>query len=112
MDIETFIKRWKASGGSERANYQLFATDLAELLGVQKPDPAQAASKNNSYCIEHPVTFVPSGTQSRGMFGLYRAGHFVMEAKQGTNARHKILPKPQAKGFALRCRIGLSSGVC
>lgn len=38
--ITDFITRWKASGASERANYQLFLTELCELLGVEKPQPA------------------------------------------------------------------------
>lgn len=87
MDVEGFIARWAPSGGSERANYQLFASDLAELLDVPKPDPAQAKTKNNKYCFEHPVKFIHTGTQSNGLIDLYRAGHFVMEAKQGTDAK-------------------------
>ena len=38
--IESFISRWKASGASESANYQLFLMELCELLGVEKPIPA------------------------------------------------------------------------
>jgi hypothetical protein len=29
-----FVKRWSTSGGSERANYALFLTELCDLLGV------------------------------------------------------------------------------
>ena len=29
-----FIARWSAASGSERANYQLFVTELCELLGT------------------------------------------------------------------------------
>ncbi len=38
--IQEFITRWQASGASERANYQLFLSELCELLGVEKPRPA------------------------------------------------------------------------
>ncbi len=31
-DIQAFIESWKASGGAERANYQLF---LSDMLAVQ-----------------------------------------------------------------------------
>lgn len=32
--IEIFIARWQAAaGGSERANYQIFITELCDLLG-------------------------------------------------------------------------------
>ncbi len=84
MQIEDFIARWKRSGGSERANFQTFANELCEVLSLPKPAPASEATRANSYCFEHPVTFIHKGTQSRGFIDLYRAGHFVMEAKQGT----------------------------
>ena len=34
---EDFIERWAASGESERANFQLFAVKLTQLLGVDEP---------------------------------------------------------------------------
>lgn len=83
MEIEQFINRWKKSGGSERANFQTFANELCDVLGVPRPAPATQTATANSYCFEHPVTFIHTGTQSRGFLDLYRAGHFVMEAKQG-----------------------------
>lgn len=33
--IDTFITRWRASGAAERANYQLFLSELCDLLGVE-----------------------------------------------------------------------------
>ncbi|MGQ0609993.1 MAG: class I SAM-dependent DNA methyltransferase [Paracoccaceae bacterium] len=84
VQIEDFISRWHNSGGSERANFQTFANELCEVLSIPRPAPATEATAANSYCFEHPVTFIHTGTQSRGFIDLYRAGHFVMEAKQGT----------------------------
>ena len=83
MQIEAFISRWHASGGSERANFQTFATELCDTLGLPRPDPATKSPRTDAYCFEHPVTFIHTGTQSHGFIDLYRAGHFVMEAKQG-----------------------------
>lgn len=112
MQIEEFIDRWKRSGGSERANFQTFANELCEALGLPKPAPATEATRANSYCFEHPVTFIHTGTQSRGFIDLYRAGHFVMEAKQGTgnadpddDAQPALLPNlpgPTRKGHGAR----------
>ncbi|MFN3970910.1 MAG: class I SAM-dependent DNA methyltransferase [Gemmobacter sp.] len=112
MDIDDFITRWKLSGGSERANFQTFAHELTELLGVPGPAPAQDSTRKNSYCFEHSVTFLHTGAQSRGFIDLYRAGHFVMEAKQGTGgdapgdgAQPSLLPDPPAparKGHGTR----------
>jgi hypothetical protein len=110
--VAEFISRWKASGGSERANFQTFANELCEVLGLPKPAPASEATRANSYCFEHPVTFIHTGTQSRGFIDLYRAGHFVMEAKQGTGsdaadntAQPSLipdLPSPTRKGHGAR----------
>lgn len=84
--IDDFICRWTASGGSERANFQHFAIELTQLLGVQAPKPATANAQNDDYRFERPVTFIHTGTQSRGFIDLYRRGSFIMEAKQGTGA--------------------------
>ncbi|WP_338402025.1 class I SAM-dependent DNA methyltransferase [Paragemmobacter straminiformis] len=110
--MEEFITRWKASGGSERANFQTFANELCDVLGLPKPAPATEATRANSYCFEHPVTFIHTGAQSRGFIDLYRAGHFVMEAKQGTGAAAlpdeaqpgllPDLPGPLRKGHGAR----------
>jgi len=53
LEIEEFISRWKKSGGSERANFQTFANELTDILGVTRPAPATEAMRNNSYCFEH-----------------------------------------------------------
>ncbi len=38
--IESFIRRWSPSGGSERVNHQLFLTELCDVLGVERPEPS------------------------------------------------------------------------
>jgi hypothetical protein len=83
--VETFIERWRQSGGSERANFQTFANELTDLLGVPRPAPATAQAGGDSYRFERPVTFIHTGSQTRGFIDLYFAGRFVMEAKQGTD---------------------------
>jgi hypothetical protein len=65
--VAVFISRWKASGGSERANFQTFANELCEVLGLPKPAPASEATRANSYCFEHPSpssTLAPSRAAS------------------------------------------------
>lgn len=83
LDIDDFINRWRPSGGSERANLQQFAVQLTQVLNVPAPKPATADGQADDYRFEHPVTFMHTGTQSRGFIDMYRAGVFVMEAKQG-----------------------------
>lgn len=55
--VENFIQRWKVSGASERADYQLFLTELCELLGVEKPKPTSANVKEAAYTFGRPVVF-------------------------------------------------------
>jgi len=85
--IEAFIARWAASGASERANYQLFLTELCELLDVPRPDPATSDNAQNGYVFERTVTFHHGdGSTSTGFIDLYRRGAFVLEAKQGADS--------------------------
>jgi hypothetical protein len=38
--IENFIARWQKAEAAERANYQMFLTELCDLLELPHPDPA------------------------------------------------------------------------
>lgn len=82
-DIEAFIARWRAANGSERANYQLFLTELCELLDLPRPEPASDDTRDNAYVFERRVDIHhPDGSVTRGFIDLYRRGCFVLEAKQ------------------------------
>ena len=85
--IDEFIERWKSSGGSERANYQPFVIGLTELLGLEHPFPATDDDTNDHYRFERPVTFNYTHKRSTGFIDVYRAGHFVLETKQGVNQK-------------------------
>ena len=81
--IEHFIARWQHADGGERANYQLFLTELCALLGLDRPDPASVDTEENAYVFERKVSFRHTdGTTSNGYIDLYRRGAFVCEAKQ------------------------------
>ena len=81
--IDAFITRWSTATGTERANYQLFLTELCALLGLPQPDPARADREDNAYCFEHRVVFQHGdGTQSLGYIDLYRRACYVLECKQ------------------------------
>lgn len=86
MNIEEFISKWRESGGSERANFQRFADDLTQLLGVEQPRVASSDEQNDHYRFERPVKFGPTSAQKTGFIDLYRRGSFIMEGKQGANA--------------------------
>lgn len=81
--IEAFIHRWSRAGGSERANYQLFLTELCTLLELPMPEPAGDDTRDNAYVFERRVVMPqPDGTSNNGFIDLYRRGCFVLEAKQ------------------------------
>jgi hypothetical protein len=84
QQVEAFIKRWTArEGGAERANYQMFLTELCTLIGVDIPNPAGADAELNDYVFERQVKFkMPDGQTFGGRIDLYKRGSFVLEAKQ------------------------------
>ncbi|MEA3643956.1 MAG: hypothetical protein VBE63_29135, partial [Lamprobacter sp.] len=62
-DIDAFITRWGGGndstisrGGNERANLQLFLTELCTLLDLPQPEPASANNSQNAYVFERAVT--------------------------------------------------------
>ena len=88
-----FITRWQAATGSERANHQLFLTELCALLGVPQPDPARDDTRDNAYVFERRVQFAHGdGSASNGFIDCYKRGHFVLEAK-------KVRAGSHTKGF-------------
>ncbi|MCK0506845.1 class I SAM-dependent DNA methyltransferase [Aromatoleum anaerobium] len=81
--VESFIQRWHRAGGSERANYQLFLTELCTLLDLPQPEPASDDTHDNAYVFERRVVMrQPDGGANNGFIDLYRRGAFVLEAKQ------------------------------
>ena len=87
-DTAGFVARWGSSGAAERANYQLFLSELCDLLGVPRPDPTRPDDADNAYVFERGVTFHhPDGTTSTGRIDLYKRGCYVLEAKQGVEKR-------------------------
>ena len=56
--ITQFIARWEKSGGSEKANYALFFTELCDqILHVPHPEPAGPDNAKNLYVFERAVTW-------------------------------------------------------
>ena len=50
--IDAFIRRWAASGAAERANYQLFLSELCDVLEAPRPEPQAADDAQNGYVFE------------------------------------------------------------
>ena len=84
IDVEDFIARWTGrEGGAERANYQMFLSELCDVIGVARPDPAEADRKTNDYVFERAVRPRSSdGGTAPKRIDLYKKGAFILEAKQ------------------------------
>ena len=83
---DTFIERWSRAEASERANAQLFLSELCDLLEVPRPSNTHA----DGYTFEYPVKIpLGDGSLGDGRIDLYRCDAFVLEAKQYANS----LPK-------------------
>ncbi len=81
--VESFIARWQGrTGGQERANYQLFLTELCRALGLDQPDPADANHEQNDYVFERAVSKHRDEGDTIGRIDLYKRNSFVLEAKQ------------------------------
>ncbi len=80
--LPAFITRWQNSGAAERANYQLFLSELCDALDLPRPEPTVDDDTANAYVFEKTVP-LPHGTVGR--IDLYRRGCFVLEAKQGSD---------------------------
>ncbi|MBF8963783.1 class I SAM-dependent DNA methyltransferase [Pontibacter sp. FD36] len=107
--ITDFITRWKASGASERANYQLFLTELCELLGVEKPRPASDKVHEATYTFERPVVFDDGeGKTSTNFIDLYKKDCFVLEAKQGSD-KAGITEVEQLGGERIKTKTGTAT---
>ena len=86
--VEAFIERWQRSAASERANYQLFLSELCDILNVPRPNPAGPDHSKNAYVFERGVVFHHAdGSQTTGSIDLYKRESFVLEAKQGSDQK-------------------------
>ena len=84
--IDTFITRWNRSGGHERGAGHQFLLEFCTLLGLAPPDPPEAANEQNTYTFERRVERKKAdGSTVPNWIDLYKAGHFVLETKQGVN---------------------------
>jgi hypothetical protein len=71
--IDAFFNRWShLEGGAERANDAMFLSELCDVIGGPRPDPAGAMSERNDYVFQRlarRTEGIPSGSISiaRGM---------------------------------------------
>jgi len=69
--VQAFIERWRDTGGKERANYQLFLTELCRLLDLPGPEPAGDDDRDDAYVFERRVDIHHAdGSTTRGFIDL------------------------------------------
>ena len=86
--VAAFVCRWQGSAASERSNCGLFLIELCEVLGLPRPEPATGEPERDEYVFERPVHFHDAGgSTSTGFIDLYRHDCFVLETKQGCEAK-------------------------
>ncbi|MBB4398817.1 type IIL restriction-modification enzyme MmeI [Bradyrhizobium sp. ERR14] len=94
--LEALIAAASASGGAERANYQLFIEWLCGALGLPGPDLASEENSLNDYVFERRIDFKhPDGTTTSGFIDCYRKNSFVLEAKQSRKRQKARLAADQ-----------------
>src|SRR5690606_21877944 len=77
QDLKSLAARWADVPAGERANAQLYLSELTAALGVESPRP-----RGSGYEFEYPVKVVSrDGRESTNFIDLYREGCFVLEAK-------------------------------
>ena len=82
MNSAAFLERWRSAGPAERANKDLFLAELCRVLEVEEPRPKTNDPEKDSYVFEKEVLRPNAEKDSLGRIDLYRAGCFVLEAKQ------------------------------
>jgi SAM-dependent methyltransferase len=82
VNATDFLARWREAGPAERANKDSFLAELCDVLGVERPLPKTNDPEKDRYVFEKDVARSREDGTSIGRIDLFRAGCFVLEAKQ------------------------------
>ena len=101
MTTAEFLERWRHAGAAERANKDSFLVELCDVLGVERPHPKTNDPEKDVYVFEKDVARSREDGTSIGRIDLFRAGCFVLEAKQVDSAKRGTPGWEQAMNDAL-----------
>ncbi len=104
--LRDLAARWAEVPAGERANAQLYLTQLAQALEVEPPQP-----RGSGYEFELPVKVVSrDGKESTNFIDLFKEGCFVLEAKDAAAGGSDDARLRRAFGQALSYAHALSGG--
>jgi hypothetical protein len=90
-------ERWAAATAAERANAQLYLAELADALEVERPRPS-----GSGFEFDFAIRVTGrDGKETTNWVDLFRAGHFLLEAKQTSGAGSNEAAMRRAFGQAL-----------
>ena len=97
VTIDRLLEKWLGKeGGAERANYQMFLTELTIALGLPTPDTKGQGL--GDYEFEAPVkSEAIYGGKGTHRIDLYKRGHFILEAKQSQVREGEAAPDDPAE---------------
>ena len=82
QNLDAFIAKWVAAGPAERANKDLFLTELCDVLDIARPNPTTGDLDRDGYVFERKAKLAHEGGESTiGRIDLYKQDRFILEAK-------------------------------
>ena len=93
--LDHLIAEATASGGSERANYQLFISGLCDVLGVSRPAMSQEANARNDYVFERSLDYRhPDGSTTKLYVDATSAAASCLKLSSPPAARLRTSARP------------------
>ncbi|NMF56888.1 class I SAM-dependent DNA methyltransferase [Pseudanabaena yagii GIHE-NHR1] len=96
--MQAFLAKWQGSQGNERANYQTFFDDLCGALGVERPIP-KGTMQGDPYCFDKEIKVFHKEGIKTNFVDFHREGHFLIEAKQGSDKPKQSSPKRGTESY-------------
>jgi hypothetical protein len=97
-NIQAFLAKWQDSQGNERANYQTFFDDLCGALEVERPIP-KGTVQGDPYCFDKEIKVFHKEGIKTNFVDFHREGHFLIEAKQGSDKPKQSSPKRGTESY-------------
>lgn len=97
-NIQAFLTKWQGSQGNERANYSDCFDDLCGALGVERPIP-KGTVQGDPYCFDKEIKVFHKEGIKTNFVDFHREGHFLIEAKQGSDKPKQSSPKRGTESY-------------